>query len=144
MGKTDKERGTEWKLVIPHGKPRRHKKQMGKRILSAVLAAVTAVVAILQYGFYDDTVFAAEKDNMSEREADLQIDKAANIKSVENNYGNFRYEILEDGTIAITEFTDSDATEVEIPKEIQGKKVTKIGNAAFGDCINPHFSNVYF
>lgn len=44
--------------------------------------------------------------------------------------GAFSYEVLEDDTIKITGFDDS-VTEVEIPAEIEGKKVTAIGNKAF-------------
>lgn len=44
--------------------------------------------------------------------------------------GAFSYEVLEDDTIKITGFDDS-VTEVEIPAEIDGKKVTAIGNKAF-------------
>lgn len=44
--------------------------------------------------------------------------------------GAFSYKVLEDDTIKITDFDDS-VTEVEIPAEIDGKKVTAIGNKAF-------------
>lgn len=44
--------------------------------------------------------------------------------------GDFEYEVLEDGTAEITGYT-GDATEVNIPSEIAGKKVTSIGSYAF-------------
>ena len=44
--------------------------------------------------------------------------------------GDFEYDVLEDGTVEITDYT-GDAAEVNIPSEIAGKKVTSIGNYAF-------------
>lgn len=44
--------------------------------------------------------------------------------------GDFEYEVLEDGTAEITGYT-GDATEINIPSEIAGKKVTSIGSSAF-------------
>ena len=49
-------------------------------------------------------------------------------------YEGFVYAENENGTITITDYT-GDAVHVEIPSEINGKKVTEIGNAAFADCI---------
>jgi hypothetical protein len=41
-----------------------------------------------------------------------------------------------DGGLEISEFTNNDLSYVVIPKEINGKKVTKIGNYAFEDCTS--------
>ena len=49
--------------------------------------------------------------------------------------GDYEYEVLDDGTVSITEYNGSD-TDVIIPSEIDGKKVTEIGQKAFCD----HFS----
>ena len=49
-------------------------------------------------------------------------------------YGNFEYEINEDGdTVTITEYTGIDS-KVTIPEIINGKKVTSIGEYAFCNC----------
>ena len=45
-------------------------------------------------------------------------------------WGDFSYEVLEDGTIEITNYSGSD-TDVVIPSEIDGKIVTSIGERAF-------------
>ena len=48
-------------------------------------------------------------------------------------YGDYYYEILDDGTIEITGRTGS-LTILEIPSKIDGKTVTSIGNEAFRGC----------
>ncbi len=48
-------------------------------------------------------------------------------------YGDFEYAVLDDGTVEITDYTGT-ATELEIPFEIEGKKVTSIGYSAFYGC----------
>ncbi|MCI6616952.1 leucine-rich repeat protein [Ruminococcus sp.] len=45
----------------------------------------------------------------------------------------YDYTILEDGTIQLTKYNGND-TDVEIPFEINGQKVTSIGNNAFSEC----------
>ena len=48
-------------------------------------------------------------------------------------YGVFEYSVLDDGTVSITryEYYNNNATTVNIPSEIDGKKVTSIGDNAF-------------
>ena len=48
-------------------------------------------------------------------------------------YGDFEYSVLDDGTVGITKYTGN-AENVDIPGEIDGKKVIRIGNSAFVDC----------
>ena len=48
-------------------------------------------------------------------------------------YQGFSYEELEDGTLAVTGYSGNDA-EITIPSEIEGKKVTAIGDDAFSMC----------
>lgn len=55
------------------------------------------------------------------------------VSAAELSYGSLTYEIMEDGNIAITE-CDKSVTEVNIPSEIDGKKVTAIANSAFYWC----------
>lgn len=47
--------------------------------------------------------------------------------------GDYSYRILDDGTVEITGYSGSD-TELVIPSEIEGKKVTSIGEIAFMNC----------
>ncbi len=47
--------------------------------------------------------------------------------------GDYKYDVLSDGTVEITDYTGS-ATDLTIPATIDGKKVTSIGNYAFEDC----------
>ncbi len=71
-------------------------------------------------GVSDEEVFEAEKT------AEIEVTSATETD-------NFNYEINEDGTVTITEYTGND-TQVEIPEEIAGKSVTSIGDSAFYDC----------
>ncbi|MBQ2798206.1 MAG: leucine-rich repeat domain-containing protein, partial [Ruminiclostridium sp.] len=48
-------------------------------------------------------------------------------------YGDYEYEVLDGGTVKITDYTGSDYN-VEIPSEISGKAVTSIGDYAFSGC----------
>ncbi len=48
-------------------------------------------------------------------------------------YGDYEYIVIRDGTVKITDYTGN-ATELEIPAEIDGKKVTVIGRSAFSEC----------
>ena len=48
-------------------------------------------------------------------------------------YGNYKYSVLDDGTVKITDYTGS-ATTLSIPAKINGKRVTSIGRMAFYGC----------
>lgn len=50
-------------------------------------------------------------------------------------YGDFNYTILDDGTIEIWRYSGND-TEITIPCEINGTKVTSIGDWTFSGCIS--------
>ena len=47
--------------------------------------------------------------------------------------GDYEYEVLEDGTVSLTDYNGSD-TDIIIPSEIDGKQVTEIGGYAFYEC----------
>ncbi|MBQ2797925.1 MAG: leucine-rich repeat domain-containing protein [Ruminiclostridium sp.] len=49
------------------------------------------------------------------------------------DYGDYQYKIKRDGTIAITDYRGS-ATELEIPAEIDGMKVTEVEGYGFHEC----------
>ena len=55
------------------------------------------------------------------------------VSAVAETSGDYEYTILEDGTAEITNYTGSD-TEIVIPSELDGHKVTKIGRGAFYFC----------
>ena len=47
-------------------------------------------------------------------------------------FGDYTYTVLGDGTVEITEYNGESDAELVIPSELDGKKVTSIGEAAFG------------
>jgi len=51
-------------------------------------------------------------------------------------YGDFEYEIKEDGTVSISKYKDEYDKNVEIPSHIDGKTVTEIGYYSFYGCEN--------
>ena len=55
--------------------------------------------------------------------------------AIDQNASDFEYEVLDDGTASITDYTGS-ATELTIPSEIDGYVVSVIGMSAFYNCIN--------
>ena len=58
------------------------------------------------------------------------------VSAAENQtYGDFDYEVNEDGTVTITSYNGSDE-EVTVPNKIDGKSVRKIGESAFYDSQN--------
>ena len=50
-------------------------------------------------------------------------------------YGDFEYDVLDSGTVKITKY-NGNAEKVDIPKTIEGKSVTSIGESAFINCKN--------
>ena len=50
------------------------------------------------------------------------------------SYGDFSYTVLDDGTVKITDYNNGNAEKVDIPKQINGKSVTSIGDYAFEYC----------
>ena len=53
-----------------------------------------------------------------------------------DTYGDFEYDVLDDGTVEITKYIDREAEKVDIPAEIDGKSVTRIGDSAFKYCTS--------
>ena len=49
--------------------------------------------------------------------------------------GDYQYEVLDDGTVMITDYTGN-ATELEIPAKIDGMDVTVLGDESFMECKN--------
>ena len=65
---------------------------------------------------------------------DILPEVKANVATVASaeayTYGDFEYYILDDGTVVITDYNGS-AEKVDVPAEIDGKSVTRIGYEAF-------------
>lgn len=59
--------------------------------------------------------------------------EASNASAVSEKSGDFKYEILDDGTAEITNYTGK-VTELEVPGELDGYRVTSIGEWAFERC----------
>lgn len=57
------------------------------------------------------------------------------IKASAESSGDYEYELLENGTVAITYYRGSES-KVTIPSKINGKKVTYIGPGAFMNCTS--------
>lgn len=72
-----------------------------------------------------------EKETEEESETVEVISEEKNVTAA----SDFNYEVNEDGTITITGYTGSDA-DIEIPEEIDGKRVMEIGKSAFESCYN--------
>ena len=66
---------------------------------------------------------------------DILPEVKANVATVAGaeTYEDFAYDILDDGTVEITDYSGS-AENVNIPAEIDGKSVTSIGDNAFYNC----------
>ena len=66
---------------------------------------------------------------------DILPEVKANVATVAGaeTYGDFWYDILDDGTVEITDYSGSEEN-VDIPAEIDGKSVTSIGDNAFYNC----------
>ena len=90
-------------------------KRLGAAVLSAVMM-LTAVATPLC-------------DNLP-----IVSESVADVASAET-YGDFEYSVLDDRTVEITKYIGS-AEKVDIPKTIDGKSVTSIGEWAFRFCRN--------
>ena len=55
------------------------------------------------------------------------------ISAGAETYGDYEYEVLNDGSVEITGYNGS-ASKLDIPSKINGKSVTKIGSSAFFKC----------
>ena len=90
---------------------------MKKKFL-AILLAICIVSDTQAVALEDMTVQAAE----------YRIE----VVGEDLQYGNYNYRISRDGTVQITKYRwDGMITELVIPSEIDGRKVTEIGDRAF-------------
>ena len=79
----------------------------------------------------------AAPDTQNNTEGAAENDGAASAGAVgaaeTKTFGNFEYEVNDNGTIGIAKYTGNE-TNVTIPETIEGKKVTSIGAYAFYEC----------
>ena len=95
---------------------------MKKKFLS-VLLALCMVAGTATASPEQMIVQAAEEDIVDPVGDDLR-------------YGNYQYQVQQDGTVMITKYYDDGTTSIVIPSEIDGKKVTSMGESAFFECEN--------
>lgn len=95
---------------------------MKKKFLS-VLLALCMVAGTATASPEQMSVQAAEEDIVDPVGDDLR-------------YGNYQYQVQQDGTVIITKYYDDGTTSIVIPSEIDGKKVTRIWEYAFSSCSN--------
>ena len=89
-----------------------------KKITALILAAMLAVSSSAAMAV---TVSAEEDTAVAYSSSDTK------------SWGDYDYQVLDDGTVEITDYKGSD-TNLVIPSEIDGKKVTSVGISAFYYC----------
>lgn len=110
-----------------------------KKILSIVMALILSLCSFPLTEVQAEEAFpegeTLEKNRTEELEKSVQeiTPQAGNVRTVNNIWEEYRYRKLEDGTLEITGYQGND-TELVIPAEINGKRVTGIGDSAFSGC----------
>ena len=103
---------------------------MKKKGMIAAVAMIAAFIAVMPTAVTANAVSAAE---IQEETEELRKD------STDGVYNHLKYTINNNNTITITGMDNAnDDTDVElvIPAEIDGRKVTGIGDNAFSECVN--------
>lgn len=116
---------------------------MRKRGLALILAACVLAGTVMgdTGGVSVSAAQVAESEAAAEMEetpeaGELEIEAADNSLKGLRESGGYKYEVLQaDGTVCIFGYTGND-TDLVIPAEIDGKKVTEIGTKAFYGCKN--------
>lgn len=107
-----------------------------KKILSIVMALILSLCSFPLTEVQAEEAFpegeTLEKNRTEELEKSVQeiTPQAGNVRTVNNIWEEYRYRKLEDGTLEITGYKGND-TELVIPAEINGKRVTSIGCYTF-------------
>ncbi len=110
-----------------------------KKILSIVMALILSLCSFPLTEVQAEEAFpegeTLEKNRTEELEKSVQeiTPQTGNVRMANNIWEEYRYRELEDGTLEITGYQGND-TELVIPAEINGKRVTSIGSYAFGGC----------
>ena len=106
-----------------------------KKFVAGVVALTIAFGGMALPAESGFAAVSANAEEMSEANVDVQAADDVKIAGDSFVYGDFHYQILDDGTVEITYYLGADK-EVVIPNTINGKKVTSIGHGAFMECIN--------
>lgn len=101
-----------------------------KKTLSVLLAAIMAFSA-----------FSALPFTASAAEVDSKANMGAEQHTAVNGENEFSYRVLEGNTAEIIAYDGND-TEIVIPSEIDGYKITNIANFAFCAMMNPKYYNL--
>lgn len=110
-----------------------------KKILSIVMALILSLCSFPLTEVQAEEAFpegeTLEKNRTEELEKSVQeiTPQTGNVRTANNIWEEYRYRELEDGTLEITGYQGND-TELVIPAEINGKRVTGIGDSAFSGC----------
>ncbi len=110
-----------------------------KKILSIVMALILSLCSFPLTEVQAEEAFpegeTLEKNRTEELEKSVQeiTPQTGNVRTANNIWEEYRYRELEDGTLEITGYQGND-TELVIPAEINGKRVTSIGSYAFDGC----------
>ncbi len=106
-----------------------------KKLLSIMMAVVLSLCSLPITAVQAQETFPEEvlqKSEMEDFEKSVQeiTPQSGNVKTTNNVWEGYRYEELEDGTLEITGY-EGNNTELVIPAEIDGKRVTRIGDSTF-------------
>lgn len=132
----------EWAAAVESAVAPREEADAPNSFGAAVKNAVQSLGSFLQ-----DTVTQLVQQNLQEPFAvTAMLTGAENIApaanstgnavaraATEGTYGDYKYRVLPDGTAEITDYTGS-ATTLVIPSEMNGYRVTSIGDSAFRSC----------
>ena len=93
------------------------------KVIAALSAAAVMAVGVNAYDDWDDYYWNDWNDDDYEYFYDWHYGEYVS--------GDFYYNENSDGTVTITDYALRDATELEIPSQLEGKAVTAIGDSAF-------------
>ena len=97
-------------------------------VLSLFVVALTVLIVLettgILYGYVPDKGKEPVQGTVSSGDRELAQGEA--IKS-----GNYEYRLYTDGTAELQYYSDGSATEIVVPEEIDGHKVTAIGDECF-------------
>ena len=104
-----------------------------KKFVAGVVALTIAFGGMALPAESGFSAVSANAEEMSEANVDVQAADDVKIAGDSFVYGDFHYQILDDGNVEITKYSGTDE-KVVIPSAINGKKVTSTGEWAFDEC----------
>lgn len=108
-----------------------------KKIIS-ILLVLLSVVTIFNSCKNEaaDLEDAAASEPVESSTDESGLEDESNDTQLPNEYADYEFSLLTDGTYAINRFLNTDATEASVPDTYNGKAVTKIMKDAFKNCAN--------